>query len=126
MVGVQERTVNVWDDKIKARVKVAGSGPALVFLHGGWGPRWTEFHDTLAREFTVYAPDHPGRLSRGLALVKWWLLAIPQYIIIGVFTGGEAWLGWRVGRPIPHAALTFSYNNWGLYYVGKGGLGSWG
>ena len=70
--------------------------------------------------------EYPQRLSRGLALVKWWLLAIPQYIIIGVFTGGAAWLGWRVGRPIPHAALTFSYNNWGLYYVGKGGLGSWG
>jgi len=60
MAGVQERTVNVWDDKIKAHVKVAGSGPALVFLHGGWGPQWTAFHDTLARDFTVYAPDHPG------------------------------------------------------------------
>lgn len=31
--------------------------------------------------------EYPQRLSRGLALVKWWLLAIPQYIIIGVFTG---------------------------------------
>jgi pimeloyl-ACP methyl ester carboxylesterase len=60
MAGVQERTVNVWNDKIKARVKVQGSGPALVFLHGGWGPQWGEFHDTLARDFTVYAPDHPG------------------------------------------------------------------
>jgi len=60
MAGAQERIVNVWDDKIKAHVKVAGSGPALVFLHGGWGPQWTEFHDTLARNFTVYAPDHPG------------------------------------------------------------------
>jgi Domain of unknown function (DUF4389) len=55
--------------------------------------------------------------------VKWWLLAIPQYIIIAVFTGGEPWLGWRVGHAIPHASLTFSYNDWGLYYVGRGGLG---
>ena len=38
--------------------------------------------------------EYPQRLSRGLALVKWWLLAIPQYIIIGLFTGGMAWWGW--------------------------------
>jgi hypothetical protein len=37
--------------------------------------------------------DYPERLSRGLALVKWWLLAIPHYLIVGVFIGG-AWLGW--------------------------------
>jgi pimeloyl-ACP methyl ester carboxylesterase len=60
MAGVQERTVSVWDDKIKAHVRVAGSGPALVFLHGGWGPQWTPFHDALANDFTVYAPSHPG------------------------------------------------------------------
>src|SRR5919199_4420211 len=32
--------------------------------------------------------DYPQQLSRGLVLVKWWLLAIPHYLIIGVFTGG--------------------------------------
>lgn len=60
MAAVQERTVNVWDDKIKVRVKVAGAGPALVFLHSGYGLLWGEFLDALARDFTVYAPEHPG------------------------------------------------------------------
>ncbi len=35
--------------------------------------------------------DYPQRLSRGLVLVKWWLLAIPQYIVVGVLCGGGAW-----------------------------------
>lgn len=35
--------------------------------------------------------DYPQRLSRGLALVKWWLLAIPHYLIVGLFTGGAVW-----------------------------------
>ncbi|HET7802190.1 MAG TPA: DUF4389 domain-containing protein, partial [Humibacillus xanthopallidus] len=34
---------------------------------------------------------YPGRLSRGLVLVKWWLLAIPHYIIVGLFVGGGGW-----------------------------------
>jgi hypothetical protein len=32
--------------------------------------------------------EYPQQLSRGLALVKWWLLALPHYLIVGVFTGG--------------------------------------
>jgi hypothetical protein len=37
--------------------------------------------------------DYPQELSRGLALVKWWLLAIPHYLIIAVFldTGWTIW-----------------------------------
>jgi hypothetical protein len=45
-------------------------------------------------------PDYPARLnveypqalSRGLVLVKWWLLALPHYLVVGVFAGG-AWAG---------------------------------
>jgi hypothetical protein len=34
--------------------------------------------------------EYPARLSRGLVLVKWWLLAIPHYLIVGLFVGGVA------------------------------------
>ncbi|MDX2382177.1 MAG: DUF4389 domain-containing protein [Acidimicrobiia bacterium] len=34
--------------------------------------------------------EYPRELSRGLVLVKWWLLAIPHYIVLGVFFGGSA------------------------------------
>jgi hypothetical protein len=34
---------------------------------------------------------YPERLSRGLVLVKWWLLAIPQYVVVAVFAGGAVY-----------------------------------
>jgi hypothetical protein len=37
------------------------------------------------------------RLSRGIVLVKWWLLAIPHYLVIAVFVGG-AWAGAGIDR----------------------------
>jgi hypothetical protein len=43
------------------------------------------------------AVEYPARLSRGLVLVKWWLLAIPQYLIVGLFAGGGTWAAWRLG-----------------------------
>jgi hypothetical protein len=42
--------------------------------------------------------DYPDRLSRGLVLVKWWLLAIPHYLVVGFLAGGwgAGWGGdWR-------------------------------
>lgn len=52
--------------------------------------------------FTV---DHPERLSRGLVLVKWWLLALPHLVIVSIFAGG-----WSAGND----------DEWRL--VGGGGL----
>jgi Domain of unknown function (DUF4389) len=35
--------------------------------------------------------DYPESLSRRLVLVKWWLLALPHYLVIGFFTGAAWW-----------------------------------
>ena len=32
--------------------------------------------------------DHPERLHRGLVLIKWWLLAIPHYLVLVAFFDG--------------------------------------
>ena len=37
--------------------------------------------------------DYPERLSHGLVLVKWWLLAIPHLVIVAAFTGSAT--AWR-------------------------------
>ncbi|MDA8117133.1 MAG: DUF4389 domain-containing protein [Actinomycetota bacterium] len=41
--------------------------------------------------------EYPEHLSRGLVLVKSWLLAIPHYLVIGILSGGWilGWDGWR-------------------------------
>jgi hypothetical protein len=51
--------------------------------------------------FTLQSTDYPAELSveypeslsRGLVLVKWWLLAIPHYLVIGIMGSGW-WFGW--------------------------------
>jgi hypothetical protein len=60
---------------------------------------------------------YPERLSRGLVLVKWWLLAIPHYIVIGIFNGGVGfsrwgWADWGGGN-----------YDWGWWYWGGGLIG---
>ena len=34
---------------------------------------------------------YPQRLSRGLVLVKWWLLAVPHYLLLGLIVGGTSY-----------------------------------
>jgi len=57
---VQERTITVWQDRVRIRVLSKGRGPSLVFFHGPWGLTWDPFLDELAQHFTVHAPEHPG------------------------------------------------------------------
>lgn len=41
--------------------------------------------DNYPADLTI---EYPEKLSRGLVLVKWWLLAIPHYIVLALFQGG--------------------------------------
>lgn len=42
--------------------------------------------------------SYPEHLSRGLVWVKWWLLAIPHYIVVAIFVGGGSWAAWHFGN----------------------------
>ena len=53
-------TVTAWGGRFDLRFQVAGSGPALVYLHGGHGMYWDELLRGLSDRFTVYAPMFPG------------------------------------------------------------------
>ena len=73
-----------------------------------WTWRVTYYAFTLGTDryppFSLHAdPDfpadlsvaYPSELSRGLVLVKWWLLAIPHYLVLSVFGSGFAWWAWN-------------------------------
>ncbi len=59
-MSVAIETVSVRHCALEAKVKVAGAGPPVVYLHAAGGPVWDPFLDALAECHTVYAPDHPG------------------------------------------------------------------
>ncbi|GIH95465.1 DUF4389 domain-containing protein [Planobispora siamensis] len=55
--------------------------------------------------------DYPARLSRGLVLVKWWLLAIPHYLVVALFTSGSA-VTWRSDLPDNTGGVLYALD-WG-------------
>ncbi|MBI5309486.1 MAG: alpha/beta fold hydrolase [Actinobacteria bacterium] len=57
---VQIREVNLHGHKVSYRI--AGSGPAVMLVHGiaGSGETWTDTMERLADHYTLIAPDLPG------------------------------------------------------------------
>jgi pimeloyl-ACP methyl ester carboxylesterase len=58
--AISEQTVDVWGGQITIRVKVAGAGAPLLYLHSLTGLAWDPFLSHLAERYTVYAPEFPG------------------------------------------------------------------
>jgi pimeloyl-ACP methyl ester carboxylesterase len=54
------KTIPIRHCNFEAKVKTAGSGPPLVYLHAAGGPIWDPFVEGLCQRYTVYAPHHPG------------------------------------------------------------------
>lgn len=57
---LQQRSVEVWNGRLKMRVMVGGEGPPLVYFHPSAGLLWDPFLSRLAANYTIYAPEFPG------------------------------------------------------------------
>ena len=72
-------------------------------------------------------PDYPARLdiaypehlSRGLVLIKWWLLAIPHYLIVGLLVGGAGW-AWTFSQGDGAQVQSFGWGVLGLLVLVAG------
>jgi len=58
--SVREETIETWGGRLKLRVKIAGQGDPLLYLHSATGLVWDPFLSRLAEQYTVYAPEFPG------------------------------------------------------------------
>ena len=59
-VPEKDEIVSAWNGEIDIRVRIAGSGPAVVYFHPAAGLYWDDFLTDMARDYTIYAPELPG------------------------------------------------------------------
>jgi pimeloyl-ACP methyl ester carboxylesterase len=57
---ISERTLDVWGGRISLRVKTAGRGAPVVYLHPAAGLFFDPFLATLGSDFSIFAPELPG------------------------------------------------------------------
>ena len=66
---------------------------------------------------------YPEHLSRGLVLVKWWLLAIPHYLVLALFLGGgclrRLGRGLRPGGTAASSGCSCSWRAWCCSFTGR-------
>ncbi len=76
--------------------------------------------------------DYPKRLHRGLLLIKWWLLAIPHYLVLSVlFNGGWRFFSrnqnaWDLHIMVPLIAILLLIAMAGLLFTGRYPKGLYG
>lgn len=81
-MAVRTTTVAVHDGAVDLTVRIAGTGPPLVYLHPASGLHWEPFLDHLAGSFTVHAPEFPGTTlgdPHAIHQVQEWLDAVLLY-----------------------------------------------
>ena len=95
-------------------MRKGGRGTPLLMLHGSGGnPGWTRHHQSLAQEYLVYSPSHPGYdksgslpwISTMTDMAHFYLqfmeeLGLEQVHLMGTSMGG--WIAAEMAAMCPH------------------------
>lgn len=101
-------------DNLKVNYKIAGSGPAILILHG-WGgssDSWIKIINILEKEFLVVCPDFPGFGKSQPPLFSWnlddfvsWLkkfienINLKNFFLLGHSFGGRVAIKFSIYYP---------------------------